>query len=152
MADTPEHRGTPPVQVPQPHSAAKIELQVGHMPHMIELIHSHHEPIEHLGHLMDKIDFGNKVAVAVAGTQAFRRYNALTGAIGLNSIGNLIGMVRSAKWRLIIQHIDEASPLGKSIESMGFLAGRWPARSPLLVPANRKHHRFFRFRKLKAYG
>ena len=55
-----------------------------------------------------------------AGKNAFRVYNIMTESIGKNSIGNMQGMVKSARWNTAFKIVAETS---EKIELIALLAG-----------------------------
>ena len=123
MADLTQKQGTPPLHVPPPHSPPE-KLHVGknsqtHHHPIIELIHSQHNTAEKADHRWGQANLGRIGLQAVMGGRAFRSYNELSNAIGLNKAGNFRGMVVSSKWHTLFRH---TSHVGEYMENIGFLA------------------------------
>jgi hypothetical protein len=87
----------------------------------VELIHSQHETAEKVDRLWEQVGLGRTVIQTVMGGRAFRKYDALSGVIGLNKITNpnLRGMVVSARWHILFRHMSE---VGEYMENVGYLA------------------------------
>jgi hypothetical protein len=72
-----------------------------------------------IDHVVDWAGHLNEVVKIVAGNRAFRVYSELKGQFEMNTSGNLQGMVKSARWRLLFKY---SSNVGKHLENMGTLA------------------------------
>lgn len=77
------------------------------------------EIVSHVDKGMDHAGHANQAVKAVAGGRAFRVYNTLKEESALNSSGNLRGMVKSARWRVVFNY---SSKVGKHLENLGTLA------------------------------
>jgi hypothetical protein len=92
--------------MPTPHEQPAERVPV------VEILHEAKETIE-------KGESMNRLVKVYAGKNAFRIYQASRGVIGKNRIGNLQGMVKSAKARTIFQVTSE---IGEKLEILSFLA------------------------------
>jgi len=82
----------------------------------------HHPVVEIVSHVDDAVDHvghANHAVKAFTGGRAFRVYNTLREESALNSSGNLRGMVKSARWRVVFKY---SSKVGEHLENMGTLA------------------------------
>ena len=95
------------------------ETNTAHDYPLLQLIHNQHKTTEKIDHRLGQADLGRTAVQAAIGVRAFRDYNALSNVIGLNSAGNLRGMVLSAKWHTLFRH---ASEVGEYMENIGYLA------------------------------
>lgn len=86
---------------------------------VVEILHKAESPVETGNKVIGFLDDSTKAVTVYAGKNAFRIYQASTGLIGENSIGNLQGMVKSARWRTVFRVSTEA---GEKIEVIAFLA------------------------------
>jgi len=78
------------------------------------------EELETANKRLDYLGNGLSAIKVFAGTNAFRVYEATTGAIKTNAVGTLQGMVKSAKARTVFRVTSE---LGEKLEIVALLAG-----------------------------
>jgi hypothetical protein len=107
------------------------------------------EIVAHVDHAMDHAGHVNEAVKVISGERSFRVYSALKGQTGMNSSGNLRGMVRSARWRLVFNY---SSEVGEHLENLGTLAafaanvgemwGEFEAVAKSSEPASLKGMRF----------
>jgi hypothetical protein len=119
MADLTQKDSTPPLNAPPPRGRTE-NLHLGriHNHPLIEIVHNHHTAAEKVDQRVGQADLARIVMQAVMGGRAFRNYNALSNAAGLNTAGNLRGMVVSAKWRTVFRN---TSHVGEYMENLGYL-------------------------------
>lgn len=77
---------------------------------VVEIVSHVDQAVDHAGHANDAVR-------TVAGNRAFRVYSAAQPA--LNSSGDLRGMVKSARWRVVFNY---SSKIGEHLENIGTLA------------------------------
>jgi hypothetical protein len=86
---------------------------------ILHVVHDNHKTAELVDRRFGQADLGRTTVQMVSGGKAFREYSALSNEVGMNYAGNLRGMVVSAKWRMIFNHVSRA---GEYMENIGYLA------------------------------
>src|SRR5258708_27441516 len=86
---------------------------------VIEILHDAEAPTKKGEKVVGFFDDMTGLVKVYAGQNAFRIYQASTGLIGKNAIGNLQGMVKSAKWRTGFNITSEA---GEKLGVIAFLS------------------------------
>lgn len=86
---------------------------------ILEFVHQQHGRADAADALMSHADGARAAIRVVAAGRAFREYNWLADSVGYNSVGDLRGMVVSAKWRVVFAHVGD---VGEYMENIGFLA------------------------------
>ena len=69
------------------------------------------------------LDSANSVVQAISASEAFRKYNWLANQPALNSVGDLRGMVVSARWRTVFTYASDADDVLGRIALIAALAG-----------------------------
>jgi hypothetical protein len=81
-----------------------------------------HPVVEIVGHVdkaLDRAGHVNDAVRVVAGNRAFHVYSVLKSEPALNRSGDLRGMIKSARWRLVFNY---SSKVGEHLENIGTLA------------------------------
>ncbi len=86
---------------------------------VVNIIHDQKEVADRVDTFFNYADNARIGARIVAGAQAFRKYDALSNAIGLNQVGNLRGMVVSQRWRTIFNVVEKSD---RSLTRLGAVA------------------------------
>jgi hypothetical protein len=90
---------------------------------ILQIVHHSEKTLGTVDRRLSQAELGNTAVRAVAGTHAFRDYNAFTNIAATNASGNLRGMVVNAKARAVFRYFSEDSKYMESIKNLGLLAG-----------------------------